>query len=140
MNSKYFYEAYKQALKAYKKNEVPVGSVIVQNKKIIARGYNKRIKNNIVISHAEINTLIKAQKKLKDWRLDDCDLYVTLKPCSMCEKIINQSRIRNVYYLVDKKFDNKEYNKTKYKQMFEGNKDLEYNYKELLSDFFKNIR
>ena len=140
MNSKYFYEAYKQALKASKKNEVPVGSVIVQNKKIIARGYNKRIKNNIVISHAEINTLIKAQKKLKDWRLDDCDLYVTLKPCSMCEKIINQSRIRNVYYLVDKKFDNKEYNKTKYKQMFEGNKDLEYNYKELLSDFFKNIR
>ncbi len=140
MNSKYFYEAYKQALKASKKNEVPVGSVIVQNKKIIAKGYNKRIKNNIVISHAEINTLIKAQKKLKDWRLDDCDLYVTLKPCSMCEKIINQSRIRNVYYLVDKKFDNKEYNKTKYKQMFESDKDLGYNYKELLSDFFKNIR
>ncbi len=138
---KYYFElAIKEALKSYRKNEVPVGCVIVKNNKVISKSHNSRLKTNIVTSHAEINAIIKAQKKIKDWRLDDCDLYVTLKPCSMCEKVINESRIKNVYYLITKKLDNNEYNKTKYEHMFYKYKKLSINYKNLLSNFFKNIR
>ena len=138
---KYYFElAIKEALKSYRKNEVPVGCVIVKNNKVISKSHNSRLKTNIVTSHAEINAIIKAQKKIKDWRLDDCDLYVTLKPCSMCEKVINESRIKNVYYLITKKLDNNEYSKTKYEHMFYKYKKLSINYKNLLSNFFKNIR
>lgn len=129
-------ELYKLSYKAFKKYEVPVAAIIIQKNKIIAKAYNKRKKNNLVISHAEILAIIKAQKKIKDWRLDDCTLYVTLKPCEMCEKIIKESRIKEVHYILEKYDSNKEYNKTKYEQMYGKEKE----FKNLLSSFFEKIR
>ena len=96
--NKYLKEAYKEAQKALDKNEVPVGAVIVKEDKIIARAHNiKEIKQN-ALAHAEIICINKACKKLKNWRLDDCEMYVTLEPCSMCKGAIKQSRIKKVYY------------------------------------------
>lgn len=90
--------ALKEAQKAYNKLEVPVGCVIVKDGRIIARGHNLREKNQSVIDHAEIVAIKKASKKLGTWRLEDCDMYVTLEPCAMCSGAIIQSRIRNLYF------------------------------------------
>ena len=87
-----------EAKKAYLIAEVPVGAVIVYNNKIIARGHNTRETNQSVLGHAEINAIKKASKKIGSWRLEDCDMYVTLEPCSMCSGAIIQSRIKNLYY------------------------------------------
>ena len=99
MQQKYIDILIKLAIKASKKDEVPISAIIVKNNKILVKAYNNRNKKNSILGHAEIIAINKATKKLKDWRLFDCDLYVTLKPCSICENIIKQSRIRNVYYL-----------------------------------------
>ena len=85
--------AIKQAQKAYEKNEVPIGCVIVHDGKIIARGYNRRNTDRSTLAHAEITAIRKAAKKLGDWRLEDCTLYVTLEPCPMCAGAIVQARI-----------------------------------------------
>ena len=90
--------AHSLALKAYLKGEVPVGAVIVKNNKVIAKCYNKREKNQIATHHAEILAIQKACKKLKSWRLDNCDMYVTLEPCPMCAGAIINARIKNLYY------------------------------------------
>ena len=90
--------ALKEAEKAAFEDETPIGCVIVKDDKVIARGHNKRETKNLVISHAEIEAITKANKKLKSWRLLDCDLYVTVEPCIMCAGAIIQSRIKNVYY------------------------------------------
>lgn len=135
MNNKYMNEAIKEAIKAYNENEVPVGAVIVKNNKIIARAHNTIEKNNNATKHAEINAIEKASKKLKNWRLIDCDLYVTLEPCEMCCGAINASRIRNVYYLVSKKEDINAA-KTTYQKVEDGSKQ----YLELLQKFFKEKR
>ena len=90
--------AIKEALKAEALDEVPIGCVVVKDNKIIARGYNVRETKQESIGHAEIKTLQKACKKLNSWRLEDCDLYVTVEPCIMCGGAIIQSRIRNVYF------------------------------------------
>ena len=90
-------EALKEAEKARKLNEVPIGCVIVKDNKIIGRGYNRRMKDKNTLSHAELNAIKKASKKLKDWRLDDCEMYVTTEPCQMCAGAIVQSRIKKVY-------------------------------------------
>lgn len=128
----------KESLKASKKKEVPVGAVIVYNNKIIARAHNLRIKHNDVTSHAEIIAIKKAAKKLKDWRLSECDLYVTLEPCSMCMEVIKESRIKNVYYLLTRENNKKSYYKTNVRLLKESiNKVKVINYKEILSDFFK---
>ena len=95
---KYMKIALKEAQKAYLEDEVPVGCVIVKNGKIIAKGHNKKEKNNNAILHAEIVTLNKAQKKLNDWHLNDCTMYVTLEPCLMCTGAIIQTRIKKVVY------------------------------------------
>ena len=89
-------EAYNLALKADKKNETPIGCVIVHNNKIIAKGYNRRNTDNCTIKHAEISAIVAASKVLKDWRLEDCTLYVTLEPCQMCAGAIVQARIPRV--------------------------------------------
>lgn len=91
-------EAIKEAKKAYKKKEVPIGAVIVYRNKIIARGYNLREKKNNALLHAEIIAINKACKKMKSWRLEECDLYVTVEPCPMCAGAIIQSRIKNVFF------------------------------------------
>ena len=99
MNEEYIIkEMNKLLLKAIKRNEVPVGTIIVKNNKIIAKAYNKTNKTNNILSHAEILAIIKASKKIKNWRLDDCTLYVSLEPCSMCKEIIKKSRIKEVIY------------------------------------------
>lgn len=90
-------QALKEAQKAYNKLEVPVGAVIVKNGKIIARGYNQKETKYDTTKHAEIIAIQKASKKLKSWRLLDCEMYVTLEPCSMCAGAIINSRIKKVY-------------------------------------------
>ena len=95
---KYMKIALKEAQIAYLEDEVPVGCVIVKDDKIIARGHNKKEKNNNAILHAEIVALNKAQKKLNDWHLNDCTMYVTLEPCLMCTGAIIQTRIKKVVY------------------------------------------
>ena len=94
---KYMREAIRQARKAEKLNEVPIGCVIVYEDKIIARGYNRRNIDKNTLSHAELNAIKKASKMLGDWRLDDCEMFVTLEPCQMCSGAIVQSRIKKVY-------------------------------------------
>ncbi len=97
-NEKWMQEAIKQAKKAAQKDEVPIGCVIVKDDQIIARAYNKREMKQCSTAHAEILAIEKACKKLGSWRLEDCDLYVTLEPCPMCSGAIIQSRIRNVIF------------------------------------------
>lgn len=98
MDKEYFMkEALKEAKKAYVKEEVPVGAIIVKNGKIIARAYNLREIKNTAIAHAEILAINKASKKLNSWRLIDCEMYVTLEPCTMCMGAIISSRIKKLY-------------------------------------------
>ena len=91
-------EALKEAKKAYLKEEVPVGAVVVYNGKIIARGHNLREIKESVLGHAELVAISKASKKIGSWKLEDCDIYVTLEPCPMCSGAIIQSRIKNLYF------------------------------------------
>ena len=93
---KYMELAIKEAKKAYAINEVPIGCVIVQDDKVIAKGYNRRNTDKSVLAHAEIATITEACKKTGDWRLEDCTLYVTLEPCQMCAGAIVQARIPKV--------------------------------------------
>ena len=93
---RYMKEAMKQAKKAYALGEVPIGCVIVHQERIIGRGYNRRNTDKNTLSHAEITAINKASRKLGDWRLEDCVLYVTLEPCQMCAGAIVQARIPEV--------------------------------------------
>ena len=95
-DEKYMKEAIKQAKKAYAIGEVPIGCVIVYQDKVIGRGYNRRTIDNNTLAHAELIAIKKASKKLNDWRLEDCTLYVTLEPCQMCSGALVQSRIDEV--------------------------------------------
>ncbi len=84
--------------KAYKIDEVPIGAVVVRNGEVISRAHNTKNKHNNALLHAEMEALRKAQKKLNDWHLNDCDLYVTLEPCPMCAGACINSRIRAIYF------------------------------------------
>ena len=95
-NEKFMKEAIRQARKAEKLEEVPIGCVIVQEGKIIARGYNRRNTDKNTLAHAELIAIRKASKKLGDWRLEGCTMYVTLEPCQMCAGAIVQSRLDRV--------------------------------------------
>ncbi len=90
-------EALKEAKKAFDKEEVPVGVVIVKNGKIIAKAHNMKEEKNDTTKHAEIIAIQRASKKIDNWRLNDCEMYVTLEPCPMCAGAIIQSRIKKVY-------------------------------------------
>lgn len=92
-DEKYMKEAIRQAKKAYALGEVPIGCVIVYQDKIIGRGYNRRNTDKNTLAHAEITAINKASRKMKDWRLEGCTLYVTLEPCQMCSGAIVQARI-----------------------------------------------
>lgn len=96
IDQKYMREAIKQAKKAYTLKEVPIGCVIVYDGKIIGRGYNRRTIDKNPLAHAEIQAIRKASRKMGDWRLEDCTLYVTLEPCQMCSGAIVQARIKRV--------------------------------------------
>ncbi|MCI8574892.1 MAG: nucleoside deaminase [Bacilli bacterium] len=126
------------AKKAAKKGEVPIGAIIVYNGKILAKSFNLREKKHDITAHAEVLAIKKASRRLKRWNLNDCDLYVTLKPCSMCENIIKQSRIKNVYYLCEKLSFKKEYDKTKF--FYQNHIVLSEEYSKILSSFFAHKR
>lgn len=95
-DEKYMKEAIRQAKKAYAIGEVPIGCVIVYEGKIIGRGYNRRTIDKNTLAHAELMAIKKASKKMDDWRLEDCTMYVTLEPCQMCSGAIVQSRMKKV--------------------------------------------
>ncbi len=95
-DEKYMKEALRQAKKAYAIGEVPIGCVIVYEGKIIGRGYNRRTTDKNTLAHAELMAIKKAGKKMDDWRLEDCTMYVTLEPCQMCSGAIVQSRMKKV--------------------------------------------
>ncbi|HIQ97314.1 MAG TPA: nucleoside deaminase [Candidatus Limivivens merdigallinarum] len=95
-DEKYMKEAIRQAKKAWKLWEVPIGCVIVHGGKIIARGYNRRNTDKNTLSHAELNAIRKASRYVGDWRLEECTMYVTLEPCQMCAGAIVQARIPKV--------------------------------------------
>ncbi|SFB09920.1 tRNA(adenine34) deaminase [Acetitomaculum ruminis DSM 5522] len=95
-DERFMKEALKQAKKAYELEEVPIGCVIVMDDKIIARGYNRRNTDKTTLAHAEIRAIKKACKKLGDWRLEGCKMYVTLEPCQMCAGAIVQSRLDEI--------------------------------------------
>ena len=97
-DEKYMKEAMKQAKKAYKLGEVPIGCVIVHEGQIIGRGYNRRNTDKNTLAHAEITAINRASKVIGDWRLEDCTLYVTLEPCPMCAGAIINSRIKRVVF------------------------------------------
>ncbi len=121
MNEKYMLLAIKQAKKAFANGDVPVGAIIVENNKIISKGYNKKELEKMATKHAEIIAIESACRKKKSWYLNDCTMYVTLEPCIMCCGAILQSRIKKVIYAtknekfggvesIDNIFDNKKSN------------------------------
>ena len=145
--NKFMKEAIKQAKIALQKEEVPIGAVVVKDGKIISRGYNKREASKNALMHAEIVAIDKACKKLGDWRLDDCEIYVTLEPCPMCAGAIANARIKTVFYgakdktsqdcLMEKILSSTRLNHTcDFKQDEEANGICA----KLLSVFFKNRR
>lgn len=135
MKGSYQQILYKLAMKAYKKGDIPVAAILVKDNKIIAKAYNKRFRNNSLLGHAEIICILKGTKKLKSWRLTDCDLYVTLEPCAMCREVIREARVRNVYYLCDK--TKNVINKTNFIKLNSSTNDV---YSRLLTDFFDTLR
>ena len=113
---KYIQLLYKLARKAARNGDVPVSAIILKNDRIIATGYNNRHKKGYVLGHAEINAIIKAEKKLKDFRLDGYTMITTLKPCKMCQAVIEAARISKVYYILEGKED-KSYPQVKYEKL-----------------------
>ncbi len=99
--NKFISAAINQAQKAYNAGEIPVGAVVVKDGKIISRGYNKRESSQIATKHAEIIAIEKACKKLGSWRLEDCDIYVSLEPCPMCLGACVNARLKNIYYAAE---------------------------------------
>ncbi|MDD2505453.1 MAG: nucleoside deaminase [Bacilli bacterium] len=143
MEEKIFNKLYKLSKKAGKKSESPVSAIIVNNtdNKIIAKAYNKRNKTNLTISHAEIEVISKANKKLKSWRLNNCTLYITMEPCAMCKSVIREARIKYVYYLIKKEPIKKQYNKTEFNLIdFLNSNDIKNKYLKDLSNFWEMRR
>ena len=134
---KYIDYTLKLADKSYKLNKVPVGAIVIYKDKIIGKGYNTRQKKHNVCGHAEINAIMQAEKKLKDWRLDECEIISTLQPCELCSKVIEESRIKKVYYLLEQ--PNIELKNDYEKICFPGNINIQ-KYKEKFNSFFKKIR
>lgn len=138
--------AIKEAEKARSKDEVPIGAVIVKDGKVISRGYNLRESKQNSLKHAEIIAIDKACKKLDNFRLEDCDLYVTVEPCLMCSGAIVQSRIRKVYFGTR---DEKYGSVTSVANAFEIKANHKVEFEEgickeecesLMKDFFKELR
>lgn len=147
MIEKYMQVAIKEAKKAYKNGDVPVGAVIVKNNKIIAKAYNKKQKHRLATHHAEIIAIEKACKKNKTWYLDDCEMYVTMEPCLMCAGAILQSRLKKIYYGVKNEkfgciesiehiFDNKKQNH----RVIVAGGYCQVKIEKMLKDFFKQMR
>lgn len=98
MNYKQYFDiAFNEAEKSFHKDEVPVGAVIVKDGEVISTAHNLKESNQSVLAHAELIAIEEASKKLHNWRLADCDIYVTLEPCEMCASAIKQARIKNIF-------------------------------------------
>ncbi len=146
MIDKYIDVALEEANKAFSINEVPVGAVIVKNGEIIAKAHNLKKSTNNIMNHAELIAILEASQYLGDWRLNDCELYITLEPCPMCAGAIVQSRIRKIYIGTE---SNVLSNKKIIKDILQNDEynhfvDIEYlNNKDcskILTDFFTNKR
>lgn len=138
MNTKIYDELNKLVRKALKKDEIPVGCIILYNNKIIAKCYNKKEKNHCCIDHAEIIAIRQASKKLKDWRLDKCEMFVTLEPCEMCKNAIKQARIKKCTYLLNSNYNNENHKNSTF---FEETKEqIKKEYQQVLRNYFKNKR
>ena len=134
---KYMKIALKEAKKAYKNGDVPVGAIIIRNNKIISKAHNKKERKKSAIMHAEIIAINKACKKLHTWHLDDCILYTTMEPCMMCCGAIEQSRIKKIVFSVE----NNKYGCHKYLKNVKIHKYINKNESEkLLKSFFKDKR
>ena len=131
-------ELKKLSTKAFDLGEIPVGAVVVKDGIIVGRGYNNRQSERIVTGHAEIMAINKAAKKLGDWRLDGCELYVSLKPCSMCTEVIKNSRIKKIYYFLDNTTNNYQHVDLIYEKL--EDQLLENTLKEKMDEFFKSLR
>lgn len=139
--------AYKEAEKAFLEDEVPVGCVIVKDEKIIAKAHNRKEKKNCALFHAEIECIQKATKKLNNWNLKGCELYVTLEPCMMCTGAIINSRIDKIYYgckdpkggALESNIHLKEINLLNHYPEIEGGL-MEEECSQILKDFFKKKR
>ncbi len=123
-----------------KNDDVPVGAIVVYNNQIIGEGYNKKNITKKVTDHAEIIAINKASEYLKDWRLDECILYVTLEPCNMCKEVIKQSRIKEVYYLLSSNFYNEKQRDNNIKLLEIENKEIIEKYRQKLTSFFESKR
>ena len=121
--------------KAIKHNEVPVSCIITKDDKIISKAYNNKIRKHDPTAHAEIIAIRKASRKLKTWNLNECRLYVTLYPCKMCLDVINEARIKEVYYILD---NEKEINNNV--KITKINSEKNEYFQEELKGFFKNKR
>ena len=137
VNKGYHNSLLKLAKKASDKGEIPVAAIIEKDGKVIAKAYNKKHCANIPVYHAEILAIKKACRKLKTWHLDDCSMYVTLEPCPMCYYAIVESRIKNVYYMLDSKYYDSINNKLNKTEKIKVAND---EYLQLLQDFFKKLR
>ena len=137
MDQRYMDVALEEAKKAYNEGNTPVGAVIVHKDTIIAKSHNTKNSTNVATHHAELLAIEKACKKLKTWRLNDCTMYVTLEPCSMCYGAIAEARIKRVVYIVE----------SKYQELLDNSNNVVIDkfktdkiYEELLKNFFKEIR
>ena len=127
--------AYKEALKAYDKDEIPIGVAIVKDGKIISQAHNLRDSKQIVTKHAEIIAIEKANRRLNNWRLIDCILYTTLEPCDMCSEVIKEAKIKKVVYAA--KNQSKSHNKD-YLQI--NNKEIINNCEQIIKNKFTELR
>ena len=144
--NRFMKEALEEAKIAYNNNEVPVGAVIVKDDKIIAKAHNLKRNSNNIMNHAEIIAIMEASEYLGDWRLNDCDMYVTLEPCPMCAGATQQSRIRTIYIgsesniasnkkIIEEILQNSDYNH-KVNIVYTKNKDCSL----ILTNFFADKR
>ena len=147
MKKKFMDLAFKYAEMAYNKDEVPIGAVIVKDDEVISFGYNLKEINHSVLEHAELIAIKEAENVLGNWRLEDCDLYVTLDPCPMCASAIKQSRIKNVYSALNNSDEKNlsiitdifQSDKVNPEVCFLSNLDIDRS-KKLLNSFFKKQR
>ena len=138
MNNKFMEIAVEQAKIAIEHNEVPIGAAMVKDGNVLFSSYNKKNIDNVAIFHAEILCIIGACKKLNSWRLDGCELYVTLKPCNMCLYALAEARVCRVYYLLDSNYIenlNSNFNKIECVSICD-----DYNYSNILKSFFGSLR
>ena len=148
MKEEYMNIAFEEAKIGFNNDEVPIGVVIVKDGIIISKAHNNKNSDNLVTSHAEIIAIEDAEKNINNWRLDGCDMYITLEPCPMCASAIKQARIDNVYCALSNSDSN---NNIIIKQIFSDNDTINKSVcfetdlfvdksKELLSSFFENKR